>query len=348
MADNFLFGSSTLPTVTTQDTSNTTYPSWYQSYLNSILGKASSVANAPYQQYGGPRIAPQTQDTLNSYNMVRDQVGSQQPLLNTAGNYLASAGQAVGQGDIDQYMNPYTNDVVNSIAQLGQRNLTENLLPQVNDTFIKSGNFGSSTNGDFTQRALRDTNESVLNQQTAALQSGFGNALTAAQNNKQNQLNAGEQLGSLANTGQTIGLKDAAALEGIGNEQQQQGQNSLDLAYNDFQNQTQYPEQQVNFLSNIAHGINAPTSTTSTSTGPGTASQQAPNPLSQVLGAGVGLSGILSQLGYRRGGEVTPAARAAGKPATITGIGMGAAKKSVNRAKASTKVRGIGQMRMAA
>lgn len=341
MADNFLFGTSTLPTVTTKDTSNTQYPSWYQSFLNAILGKASSVAGQPYQQYTGPRIAPQTADTQNSYNMVRNQIGAQQPLLNQAGSYLTNAGQAVNGSDIANYMNPYTDAVTNSIAKLGQRNLTENLLPQVNDTFTRAGQFGSRGNADFTQRAVRDTNESVLNQQTAALQSGFSNALQAAQQNKQNEANAGVNLGNLASTGQTLGLKDAAALEGIGNEQQQQGQQSLNLAYQDFLNQTQYPEQQVNFLSNIAHGIQAPTSTTTTQTGPASQSQLAPNPLSQVLGAGIGLSSLLGgNYGFKQGGGV--------KPKSVKGIGMDAPKKAANRAKKSPMARGIGQMRMAA
>lgn len=74
------------------------------------------------------------------------------------------------------YMNPYTSAVTDRLAQLAQRNLTENLLPSVNDQFIRAGQYGSPQNRDLVGRALRDTQESLLGQQAQALEQGYGQA----------------------------------------------------------------------------------------------------------------------------------------------------------------------------
>ena len=79
-------------------------------------------------------------------------------------------------------------------------------------------------------------------------------------------ISAGSKLGDLATAGQTLGLKDAAALQAVGNQQQQQTQQNLDVAYNDFQNQTNYPKDQLSWLNNLIKGYSVPSQTTSTST----------------------------------------------------------------------------------
>lgn len=105
-----------------------------------------------------------------------------------------------------QYMNPYTDAVTNQIAQLGARNLSENLLPAVSDQFIRAGQFGGSRMGEFGQRALRDTQESILREQSQALQQGYGQALGASQTDLARMLQAGSQQAQL---GQTAGAMTA-------------------------------------------------------------------------------------------------------------------------------------------
>jgi hypothetical protein len=74
---------------------------------------------------------------------------------------MQQAAQTSAQ-DIGQFFNPYTESVTNQIAKLGARNLSENLLPAVSDSFIRAGQFGGTRMGEFGSRALRDTQESVL------------------------------------------------------------------------------------------------------------------------------------------------------------------------------------------
>lgn len=77
---------------------------------------------------------------------------------------------------VGDYMSPYTAGVVDEVARRGARNLTENLLPGVNRTFTSEGQFGSDKHHEFTNRAVRDANESILGEQRLALESGYKTA----------------------------------------------------------------------------------------------------------------------------------------------------------------------------
>ena len=80
----------------------------------------------------------------------------------------------------------------------------------------------------------------------------------------------------LGETSQTLGLTGAQAITGVGAKERAMQQANLDLAYQDFLKQEQYPKEQIQFLSNILKGINLPqttiTQTTETPAQPGGAS----------------------------------------------------------------------------
>lgn len=316
---SFLFQGNPYPTVSSSQSTTNAPPDWLQQWISSGLQKADSALDEPYQAYTGPRNAPLTADQQSAYNLTRSNVGAFQPTLDQANANLTAGGTAVSSDDINNFLNPYTNDVVNNIATLANQNLTENVLPGINATFLASGQgIGSSRNADFTLNALRDNQNTISQQQGNALAAGYNTALSAAQQGKSNLLASGQQLGSLASTGQDINLKDAASLQSIGQEQQQNTQQSYDTAYNDFLTQKGYPLQQATTALQLIEGL--PTSatsgtTTSTSTGAGQASNFQPSSLSQITGVGAGLLGLLGSSGFAKGGPVPsrPSLRAGGK-----------------------------------
>lgn len=125
-------------------------------------------------------------------------------MLPGATSYLEKGtnGSEFSADKMAQYMNPYTDGVTKEIARLGARNLNENLLPGVNSTFTGAGQFGSSRNMDFTNRAVRDTNESILGQQSKVLADAQAQALGLAQSASERNLTAGAQTGQLAGVAQ--------------------------------------------------------------------------------------------------------------------------------------------------
>ncbi len=132
-------------------------------------------------------------------------VAAASPYLNAAAGmsgadaanpYLNASAQS-SAANVGNYMNPYNQAVTDQIAKLGARNLTENLLPGVSDQFIRAGSFGGSRMGEFGNRALRDTQESILGQQSQALQQGYGQALTASQSDLARMGQLGATAGNL-------------------------------------------------------------------------------------------------------------------------------------------------------
>lgn len=333
---DFLFQGSPPPATTTYGTSVTGIPQFMSDYTLGLLNRANAVAAEPYQAYGGPRVAQFTPQQQQAFDLTSKSVGQfNQPIQNamtmtqgsTAYNaskaaqpYLTAA-SATAPSVISDYMNPYTQNVVNRIGQLGARNLTENLAPGIMSNFIRSGQYGSAGQQASVGKALRDTQESVLAQQQNALNQGYGQSMAAAQadlarqaglgqvagnlasQTARDQLAAGSQLGTLANLGQTVNLKDLAALEAVGQTQQSQGQKNLDLAYQDFLEQRNYPAQQLSMLNQMIRGL--PYSQTGTTSQTGPANIYQPSPLSQVAGA-ASLYNALSGIKFAKGGHVKP------------------------------------------
>lgn len=232
-------------------------PAWLQQATRGLAGQANTVAGQAYQPYQAPTgVETYGQDTgqlagfsplqTQSFQNIQANQGNYQPYINNASQ---TAPQAVGS-----YMSPYTDSVVNRIAQLGQRNLSENLLPQVNSTFTGAGQFGSDRNADFTNRALRDTQDSVLGQQSSALQSGFQNAMTNSMADMTRQA-------SLGQTVQQLGFQDASMLGTAGGQQQAQTQQNMNLANQDWQNQNNYQKQNIDWLSGVIRGLPSQQST---------------------------------------------------------------------------------------
>lgn len=135
--------------------------------------------------------------------------------LNAASPYLQSAGQSSAQ-NIGQYLNPYTQNVTDQIAKLGARNLSENLLPSVSDAFVRAGQFGGTRMGEFGSRALRDTQESILNQQSQALQQGYNQALSASQNDLARQAQLAGTVGSISGADLSRILQGAGQYQNLG------------------------------------------------------------------------------------------------------------------------------------
>ena len=152
-----------------------------QNYFNQAGRQDIMGAASPYLQQSSTTTAQALSDRA----------------LNAADPYLTAAAQSAA-GGINQYMSPYQTGVMDVIAKQGARNLSENLLPGVSDAFIKAGQFGGTRMGEFGSRALRDTQESVLNQQAQLANQGYGQALNASQADLARQAQLAGTVGSIS------------------------------------------------------------------------------------------------------------------------------------------------------
>lgn len=208
---------------------------------------AASAASSGMQGYADLGTAGQLGQTQAQY--LQPELAGQATVqglteraMQAASPYLQSSAQTAAS-QVGQYMSPYQQGVMDVIAKQGARNLTENLLPGVSDAFIKAGQFGSSRMGEMGSRALRDTQEAILNQQAQAAQAGYGQALSAAQTDLARQ-------GQLAGTVGSISGSDISRILSGGQAQQQFG---LSAAQAEQAAQAQDYARQMGALQNVAN-----------------------------------------------------------------------------------------------
>ena len=161
-----------------------------------IAGSAQPMLSAAAQAAGN--ITGAASPYINKSSQLADQSAAGSSLT-SANPYLQAAAQKATTGIAD-YMNPYQQNAMDVIAKQGARNLSENLLPGVSDAFIKAGQFGGTRMGEFGSRALRDTQEAILNQQATMANQGYGQAVNASAADLARQAQIGSTAGQLSST----------------------------------------------------------------------------------------------------------------------------------------------------
>jgi hypothetical protein len=243
---------------------------------------ATNVANTPFQPYELPTVAELSPLQQQAYQNIQSNQGVWQPGLQTAQSGIQDLAGKTSVQNINAYMNPYQSQVMDVMAKQGARNLSENLLPAVQDSFIRAGGFGGTRMGEFGARALRDTNETIMNQQAQLAQAGYGQAMGASQADLTRQQGALTQMADLARTGQAMNTADVAALESAGASQQAQAQAQLNAAKAAYIEQQNYPKQQLDWLSTQVRGMAPITPTSTTQSGSTTGGTYSASPLSQL------------------------------------------------------------------
>jgi len=267
-------------------------PAWYQEYLRGMIQRSNLIAGQQYQ--GSPvenRVAPLTADQQRAAQLTEQGVGSYQPNLTAAQGMIQSATGTLPQ-NIQSYMSPYNSAVTDRIAQLGQRNLSENLMPAVNDIFTGAGQFGGSRHQGFANRAVRDANESILGQQAQALESGYSTAGNLFNQDQNRGIQAGQQMGALAQMQQQLARNDQAALQSVGATQQGQLEREAALAQGDFERQRDYPKTQAEWLNSQIKSFTPQGTINQSQTGPGSTFQ--PSGLAQLASAAYGFGSLLN------------------------------------------------------
>lgn len=264
---------SPLPNITTTQQQQTQAPTWYTDYL-------SGLANTGNQAAGAAQYVGATGLQNQAFNQVGQNVGNYQPALNAATNLAATAGGSNVAQMAGQFMNPYTQNVVDALGVQGRANIERYLAPQATAAAVGSGQFGSKRGAEVLGQAYNTGLSNLNAAQQQALQTGYTQSLQAAQNQVANQLAGSQQLGNLATSQQALGLGDINALATLGAQQQQIQQN-----------ESLFPLQVANQQAGLLRGYTIPTSVASTYTGP-IPGAYAASPLQQIAGIGSLLGGI--------------------------------------------------------
>jgi hypothetical protein len=310
-------------------------PEWARGYAKDTLAKGSAltdISKNPYQQYGGERIAgfqPLQQRTFETAEQMQpsQQVGLGSSIAGAAGlgalntNYQGGrfyGGQFNDQA-VQDYMDPYAKNVVDYQKAQALRDF-QIAQPMRQAQAVQQGAFGGSRSAIIDAEAQRSLNSQLQGIEATGRQAAFQNAQQQFERDQarrlqaqgmgeqsrqygaglgmqglQTGLQAAGQLGQLGQNeyGQRMGITQLQSQ--LGTQQQQQAQRPLDMAYQDFLNQQNYPYKQLGFMSDMIRGL--PLGQQSTQS-----VYQAPPSTLQTVGAlGLGAYG-LNQLSKADGG----------------------------------------------
>ncbi len=250
--------------------SQTTIPEYAKPYAERALGKAEALTDSPYQAYGGERLAGSTQEQLAARQSV---AGMQLPGQFAAGTGLAGAGGLSALGAGQQYMgmatdpmaqqafmSPYMQNVVDLQKQEAIRDAQKGQLAQ-NLGAARQGTYGGARQLLAGTERERNLQQNLANIQATGAQKAYEQAMqgmqfgtTAGLQGSQAATQAGATLGQLGIGQQQAGIDLAKAQEAFGAMGQAEQQKALDLQYQDFLQQQQYPYKQLGFMSDILRG----------------------------------------------------------------------------------------------
>jgi hypothetical protein len=273
----------------------------YQPLLNAATGQVNQVSDMSAYGAGSGALAQ---------SMGMSGANAAQGGINAA--------MQTAPSNIQQYMNPYTRNVVDEMTRLGQQNIRQSLSPQTTAGIVGAGQFGSTRGAQALGQNITNALQDLGGRQSSALQAGYTQALGASQADMARQLQAGvaagqltaadaqrimqtgqmqgqltaadmdarlkqaQQYGALAGQTQSMGLGDINALSTMGSQQQQIAQN-----------QQLFPLQLAAQQAALMKGFTIPTSVSSTYTGPIPGAYQQ-SPLAQIGQIGSGIAGLFS------------------------------------------------------
>jgi hypothetical protein len=342
------------------NTTQVTIPEYAKPYMERLLGKTEALSDAKYQTYGGERLSGATAEQQAARSGVAGlqtpgEFGAASNLTGLGGLSSLMAGQqyagmVTDPSQVGSYMSPYMQNV-SDVAKRQAAEDARKVQMATNLGAVRQGTYGGArqllgqmerekalgqTMADIDIKGRQSAYEQAIKNMQFGSQAGLQGAQQAAQ--------AGASLGQLGAAGQTANLQRLQAQESAGALGQRDAQAKLDLAYQDFLTQQQYPYKQLGFMSDLLRG-----SANLAGTGGKTVYEAPPSMGSQLLGlAGTiggsylagggkffaeggevkGLSGIK---GYAEGGDVFEDMIAANKltPEQIQGTQQSGARPDV-------------------
>ena len=286
MADT-IFDTRANPDVTQTKTTTQQAPSYYTNYLSGLSQAGQTALAAPN------KVAPLTEMQQQGFAATPGAATAYRPGL-TAATATAGTAAAGAAPQVQDFMSPYTSNVVNEMERLQQQNIQRNLMPQLKAGFVSTGGLGSSRYANAMGQTMADLQSNLTGQQFGALDKGYNSAVTAALNNAQLQNQAARTQADIAGQEQSLGLTGAGALTKAGTEQQTYEQSLLDA-----------PLKTATNVSQLMRGYTVPGTTVQEDKGPLSKDYYAGSPLAQTLGVAASLGSGFGTT-YDKFGNATP------------------------------------------
>tara|TARA_R110002012_G_scaffold200141_1_gene369120 strand:+ start:804 stop:1661 length:858 start_codon:yes stop_codon:yes gene_type:complete len=273
-------GTGSDPTGTTFGTQFTREAPQIEARKLQLMDTASGFAKDPVT-IPGQQVSPFLGLQNEAFDRTNKGLGTFQPFLNQASNYLMDSTQAYDPNSYQAYMNPYQNEVIGGIE-----NQFDKMQNQANMSAVQAGAFGGSRQGIQTAELGRQRADAVGQAQAQNYGQAQQQAQTQFGSQMARQQSAAQGVAGLGAQQQALQQGDIASAMSAGSVQQQQAQQISDAQYRQQLQQLYEPYQRLGFVSDIYQGMPSSGMSTTMGTSPMT------NPLAQAVGTGItGLAG---------------------------------------------------------
>ena len=276
----------------TQTSITSNVPEELVPYAENVAQRAERLSQAQYTPYGGERLAsmaPAQQQALSGYESM--QTSPYFPAAGLAALQSTQMGMQPSQFGAEQaaqYMSPYQ-QAVTDVAKRQATTEAEKMRANIAGRAQRAGAFGGSRYGLMEGKLYSDLGQRLSDIQAKGSEAAFQQAQqqferdrTARQRASQLGVEGARALGQLGTTQQQAEMQRLQALERAGTLRQAEAQRLMDMRYQDFLRQKDYPYKQLGFYSSMVRGLQ-PVSPYSTYKPP-------PSPFQQALS--LGLAGL--------------------------------------------------------
>jgi hypothetical protein len=290
-------GSPPPPPPSNQTVSQTSeFPTELKPYIKDVLGKAQAIQEKRetegYIPYQGPQIAEFSPEQQEAFTGISGLVGQGEQYFDPATRLAASSAIAPRAGEVQQYMSPYMQNVVD-IQQREARRQADVAAQQLGAQAVGAGAYGGSRQAILEAEQQRNLQTQLGDIQGRGLAAAYEDAQARMAAQRQRELAASSQFAQLGQIAPQQALKELTALEAVGAQQQAQSQRGLDIARSQFEAEQTFPEQTLQQYQSVIRGFPLAPSTYSTTQ----TTTPAPSYLQQAAGlGGLGL-GVASAFG---------------------------------------------------
>jgi hypothetical protein len=278
-------GKKSQPSHTTQ-TTEVKLPKWVEQASQSNYQLAQQIANKPFTQYEGDRVADLSNMTTDAFGLLKQNIGAGDPLYERAANlYDESAGPL----DVNKYLNPYLANVEGGMVDAAERGRKLATMTG-SDTARSQGAFGGTRHGVAEGVTNSEFNRNLMSEVADLHAKGYDSATATAIAQQGSQRAAAGGLLDTAGKRQASVMTDVGGLLSAGATEQGQAQKEINADMDKFNEANNADVEKLNLL--LASLGMSPYGKTETTTKTGQSESAGTDWATTLLGFGKILAGL--------------------------------------------------------
>ena len=265
---------------------------YYEKLLKEAEGLYKQKMEAGAPTYEGKTIAGFTPEQEQLFTGLQGLQGTQAPKFAEAEALTRGTAQKITPDEVQEYMNPYQQAVVDIEKREAQKQYESTVVPQLAAQAAATGGFGGSRQA-ILEGMASEANQRLLGDiQAKGSAQAYQDAMSNIAAQRQREGAAGAQLATMAPAGFAAQAQELGAIGKVGDVKQQQAQLALDEAYKQYMQEQQFPSESLKeYQSYVQSFPNIPTQITRQP------AQQGPGLAQSLLGLGTTALGTYGAFG---------------------------------------------------